>query len=166
MFVIKKNKEDQSPVRYADGRLTIDCTRCPGPSSLDDRQCLTCMCDAVKDVTELETIVLHGSSDISFQGQPLNLIRELAGVFSVLTMDPGDRRGARCRGCRNSYRHITADQIRRFPDIDTESIRQRAMQTQARNEVCDICLGDTVRLANHLESLLADIRSATSAGAV
>ncbi len=163
MFQSLKNRKEGSPVSLKDGRLTIDCTRCPGPSSLDDRQCLICMCDSVKDASEVDSIMLHGVTDTSFQGESLSLIRELASVYSVLTMRPGDRRGARCRGCRNSYTRITADQIRCFPDVDTDLLRQRAMQTRVQNEVCEICLGDTVRLVDHLESLIGDIRSATSA---
>ena len=166
MFGISLNKGKEAPAAVRkDGRLTIDCTRCPGPGSPEDRQCLICMCDYVKDVSEIDSIMLHGTSDTCFQGDALTLIRELAGIYSVLTMDPGDRRGGRCRGCRNSYRHITADQIRNFPDVDTQAIRQRAMQVQVRNEVCDICLSDTVRIADHLESLISDIVSETSAEA-
>ena len=166
MFQIKLNREKEgSRISVKEGRLTIDCTRCPGPGSVEDRQCLTCICDSAKDVSEIDSIMLHGTSDTCFQGDALTLIRELAGIYSVLTMDPGDRRGGRCRGCRNSYRHITADQIRNFPDVDTQAIRQRAMQVQVRNEVCDICLSDTVRIADHLESLISDIVSETSAEA-
>ena len=163
MFQMIKNRKGTSSVKQKDGRLTIDCTGCPGPSSLEDRQCLICMCDYTKDACDIESIMLHGTIDTSFQGRPLALIRELASVYSVLTMDPGDRRGARCKGCRNSYRRITADQIRCFPDVDTGILRQRAMQTRAQNEVCDICLGDTVRLVDHLESMIEDIKSLTSA---
>ena len=163
MFQLIKIRKGTSSVKQKDGRLTIDCTGCPGPSSLEDRQCLICMCDYAKVACDIESIMLHGTVDTSFQGRPLALIRELASVYSVLTMDPGDRRGARCRGCRNSYRRITADQIRCFPDVDTATLRQRAMQTRAQNEVCDICLGDTVRLVDHLESMIEDIKSLTAA---
>ena len=165
MFQSIKNKDKEAArISVRDGRLTIDCTRCPGPSSVEDRQCLICMCDSAKDVSELDSIMLHGITDTSFQGDALSLVRELISVYSVLTMDPGDRRGARCRGCRNSYRRITADQIRCFPDIDTELLKQRAMQTKVQNEVCDICLSDSIRLFDHLHSLISDIKSATSAG--
>ncbi len=164
MFQLMKNRKETPSAVQKDGRLTIDCTGCPGPSSLDDRQCLICMCDRTKDASEIESIMLHGSSDTSFQGDALALIRELASVYSILTMEPGDRRGSRCRGCRNSYQRITADQIRCFPDVDTSLLRQRAMQTRVQNEVCDICLGDTVRLIDHLESLIDDLRSCTAPG--
>ena len=165
MFGISLNKGKEAPAAVRkDGRLTIDCTRCPGPGSPEDRQCLICVCDYVKDVSEIDSIMLHGASDTCFQGDALTLIRELAGIYSVLTMDPGDRRGARCRGCRNSYRRLTADQIRCFPDVDTDLLKQRAMQTKVQNEVCEICLSDSIRLFDHLQSMLSDIKSATSAG--
>ena len=165
MFQIKLNREKEgSRISVKEGRLTIDCTRCPGPGSVEDRQCLTCICDSAKDVSEIDSIMLHGVTDTSFQGDALALIRELVSVYSVMTMDPGDRRGARCRGCRNSYRRLTADQIRCFPDVDTDLLKQRAMQTKVQNEVCEICLSDSIRLFDHLRSMLSDIKSATSAG--
>lgn len=164
MFQICKNRKEGASVSQKDGRLTIDCTRCSGSGSPDDRRCLICMCESAKDASEIDSIMLHGVTDTSFQGDALALIRELASVYSVLTMHPGDRRGSRCKGCRNSYSRITADQIRCFPDVDTDLLRQRAMQTRAKNEVCEICLGDTVRLVDHLESLIGDIKAATSAG--
>ncbi len=164
MFQYFKNRKEGAPVSQKDGRLTIDCTRCSGQSSPDDRRCLVCICGHVKDASEIDSIMLHGVTDTSFQGDSLSLIRELASVYSVLTMSPGDRRGSRCRGCRNSYTRITADQIACFPDVDTDLLRQRAMQTRVKNEVCEICLGDTVRLVDHLESLIGDIRSAVSTG--
>lgn len=150
-------KKEKSPVTCVNGRLRIDCTRCPGPGSIKDRQCLICICDAVKDASELESVTMHSSTDTSFQGDSLELVRMLAGAFSVLTMDTSDRRGGRCRTCRNSYRRITSDQIPVFPDVDVGMLKERALQCGAQSEVCDICLGDTVRLIEHLGMMIDDI---------
>ena len=146
------------------GRLRINCCGCPGPSSVEDRQCLICICDSVKDESDLESVMLHSSMDVSFQGASLELIRELAGVFSVLTMDASERRGARCRRCRDSYGSMVSDQIERFPDIDIQLLRERAMQASPRDSVCEICLGDTARLFEHLGELIEDIKAAAGNG--
>lgn len=156
-----KGKE-KSPVTCVDGRMRIDCTRCPGPGSVKDRQCLICICDAVKDASELESVTIHSSTDTAFQGASLDFVRMMANAFSVLTMEAGDRRGGRCRGCRNSYRRITSDQIPMFPDIDIELLKNRALQCSSQSEVCDICLGDTVRLIDHLGTMIEDLTATVS----
>lgn len=160
MIQKKDSSKETNRLSSEGGRLTIDCTKCDGPSSVTSRDCLICMCDAVKEQSEIDSVMLHSCIDTSFQGDSLTLIRELASVFSVLTMNPSERRGQRCRKCRNSYARIVSDQIPLFPDIDIPLLNARIMQTKVRDEVCEICLGDTSRLLDHLQGLLDDVRSA------
>ena len=156
MFLIDR-KNDKKRETCTGGRLTIDCSGCKGKASAEDRGCIACMCRAVNGHSDVESIMLHSGSDTSFQGESLTLIKDLAGVYSVLTLDNDRRKGSRCLACRNSYRHLVSDQLRCFPDVDTALLKQRASQSNASSGVCEICLSDSFRLFEHIESMISDI---------
>ena len=156
MFLIDQKKEKKK-VTFSGGRLTIDCGGCSGKGSAEDRACIACMCREINGHSDVENIMLHSGTDISFQGEALKLIRDLASVYSILTLDNDGRRGARCLACRNSYRHMVTDQLQNFPDVDTDSLKERATQASARSGVCEICLSDSVRLFEHIGSMMDSI---------
>ena len=153
MFLIDQKKEKKK-TSFTGGRLTIDCGGCGGKGSAEDRQCIACMCREINLHSDVESVMLHSGTDVSFQGDALNLIRDLASVYSILTLDNEGRRGARCHACRNSYRHMVSDQLKNFPDIDTATLRDRATQASARTGVCELCLSDSVRLFDHIGSMM------------
>ena len=156
MFLIDKKKEKKK-TEFSGGRLTIDCGGCPNKGSAEDRACIACMCREINDHSDVESIMLHSGTDISFQGEALKLIRDLASVYSILTLDSDGRRGARCLACRNSYRHMVADQLGNFPDVDTASLKERATQASARSGVCQICLSDSARLFEQVGTMMDSI---------
>ena len=156
MFLIDKKKEKKR-TEFAGGRLTIDCGGCPNKGNAEDRACIACMCREINGHSDVESIMLHSGTDISFQGEALKLIRDLASVYSILTMDSGGRRGARCVACRNSYRHMVSDQLVNFPDIDTPVLKERATQASARSGVCGMCLSDSARLFEQMGAMMDSI---------
>ncbi len=155
MFLIDKKKEKKT--EFWGGKLTIDCGGCPNKGSAEDRACIACMCREINGHSDVESIMLHSGTDISFQGEALNLIRDLASVYSILTMDGDGRRGARCLACRNSYRHMVSDQLPNFPDIDTSALKERATQASARSGICEMCLSDSARLFDQIGSMMDSI---------
>ena len=156
MFLIDKKKEKKK-IGFSGGRLTIDCAGCPNKGSAEDRACIACMCREINGHSDVESIMLHSGTDISFQGEALKLIRDLASVYSILTMDSDGRRGARCLACRNSYSHMVSDQLSNFPDIDTATLKERADQVSARSGVCSMCLSDSARLFEQIGRMMDSI---------
>ena len=156
MFLFDR-KNDSKRETFAGGRLTIDCSGCDGKASAEDRGCIACMCRTLNGHSDVESIMLHSGTDVSFQGESLALIRDLASVYSVLTMDNSRRRGNRCLACRNSYRHLVSDQLQCFPDVDTQLLKQRATQTDVTSGVCELCLSDSIRLFDHMGKMVSEI---------
>ena len=165
MFLFNKNNGKKKAPAGNDGRISIDCTRCPGPGNFSDRQCIACACDALKDATEAESLTLHSSSDICLRGESLALMRDLSSVYSMLTASRPGRLGPRCRGCDHSFGCIVSEQMDNFPDIDTEVLKKKALQAIPKSDVCEICIDDTVRTLELIGSMISDIVSYVSKGA-
>ena len=153
------SKKEHGPrVNQTDGRLTIDCTACGGPSDISDRGCAACICRILKGTGELESIHLRSATDTMYLGESADIIRDLTSVYSLMVSDLSDRKGSRCRRCKNSYSHIVADQIPMFPDIDTEELRDRTDQIMVSSDICRICINDSARVIDEMAESLDSIR--------
>ncbi len=141
------------------GRVTIRCNDCDGMSDISDNKCLICVCDYVRVLGEVNSILLRSGSDVSYQGEIIPYIRELASVYGLMRRDPSHRRGSRCKKCKNSYSVVMCDQISEFPDLNVNIPITRLENSDVNNDVCRVCIEDSIRLFEHIGVVLDDIHS-------
>lgn len=154
----KTSKKGKGPLRnFTDGRLIIECEGCKGLSSLFDRQCLLCICNAIGDLCDVSSIVMRSSVDVAIDSDAIAVVRELSFVNGLINENRSERKGSKCNRCKCSFTALVKDQRDTFPDINFPLLRDRMTQMQFNDPVCTLCAGDTLRLLDTIEGTLSDL---------
>lgn len=158
----KKRKVNE----IVDGRLIISCDGCKGPSSLSDRQCLLCVCNAVSNSCDVSSVILRSSVDVAIDPDAIAMVRELAFVYEMLVANRSERMGRKCAYCKRSFSALVKDQRPLFPDIEFPVLRERMSQMQFNETICTLCAGDTLRLLDAMEATIAGLMASEPAKGV
>ncbi len=156
----KVRSKEKFPVITNDGgRVTFDCGGCDGMCSLSERRCLLCVCEKVYGIGDMTSLKMRSFMDTAYDGEAAMYIRELASVYGLMKINPTDRRGRKCRYCKKSFTNLIRDQIAGFPDFDSVLLTGRAKQIVVNNDVCNICISDSIRMFRHIDIAIRDIQT-------
>gem|GEM_PF-1222228 len=160
LFKRKRTTEERNrpETAYDRSTLLIDCSKCGGPSLLNDAECVKCLSECISDNIIPSRLIIRRESDTEYSENVISVLNEISKISSMVRTASQEKVPSKCKGCQTSIPKNAKDLWEAFPEPRFDMMKLEAERSSPNREGCEECLWRTIGFLDQSEMMFSELR--------